>query len=114
MNNNIINENTITSLEILSQLALSPEEQKQAMADLEDMVEFVHKMQEVDTAGEEPLSHIFPVCNVFREDKEIAEQDSERNLQSDIQAELQSNLQSILLANAPARQGDFFEVPRTI
>jgi len=98
MGDSLINENTITSLEILSQLALSPEEQKQAMTDLEDMVEFVHKMQEVDTNGEEPLSHIFPMCNVFREDDKVSEADTEGRM----------------LANAPARRGDFFEVPRTI
>lgn len=98
MREKLIDENTIASLEILSQLALSPEEQKQAMADLEDMVEFVRKMQEVDTTGEEPLSHIFPMCNVFREDDEVTEADIEGRM----------------LANAPAPRGDYFEVPRTI
>ena len=98
MSEKLINQDTISSLEILSQLALSPEEQKQAMADLEDMVEFVHKMQEVDTTGEEPLSHIVPMCNVFREDDEVTEPDTEGRM----------------LANAPVRRGEFFEVPRTI
>lgn len=98
MKNNLINQDTISSLEILSQLALSPEEREQAMADLEDMVEFVHKMQAVDTTGEEPMSHIFPICNVFREDDEVAEPDTEGRM----------------LENAPARRGDFYQVPRTI
>jgi len=98
MKEKLINEDTITSLEILSQLALSPEEQKQAMMDLEDMVAFVHKMQEVDTTAEEPMSHIFPISNVFREDDEVAEPDTE----------------CWMLENAPVRRGDFYEVPRTI
>lgn len=97
LESNIINEGTITSLEILSQLALSAEERKQAMADLEDMVDFIRRMQEADTTAEEPLSHIFPTYNVFREDDEVTEPGWGNMLES-----------------APERQGDFYQVPRTI
>lgn len=102
MGEKFINIDTITSLELLSQLALSSEEQKHAMADLENMVAFVHKMQEVDTNGEDPRAHIFSMWNVFREDNETTEPASE------------NSMQSRMLANAPARKGDFYEVPRTI
>lgn len=30
--------------------------------------DYIDKLNELDTAGVEPMSHIFPVYNVFRED----------------------------------------------
>ena len=53
--------------------------------------------RELDTSGVEPLSHVFPVHNVFRED-EVNEHDGRENT----------------LANAPERNGDSFVVPKTI
>ena len=32
------------------------------------MLDYVDKLNELDTTGVEPMSHVFPVHNVFRED----------------------------------------------
>ena len=32
------------------------------------MLDYIDKLNELDTAGVEPMSHVFPVHNVFRED----------------------------------------------
>ena len=58
----------IRQLEALSELKLSPREKEQAGKDMGEMLAYVDKLQELDTSGTEPMSHVFPVHNVFRED----------------------------------------------
>ena len=33
-----------------------------------EMLDYIDKLNELDTTGVEPMSHVFPVNNVFRED----------------------------------------------
>ena len=47
---------------------LSEEEKENAKKDMEEMLDYIDKLNELDTSGVEPMSHIFPVYNVFRED----------------------------------------------
>ena len=54
------------------------------------------KLNELDTSGVEPMSHVFSVQNVFREDV-VTNQDDRENI----------------LANAPSEQDGAFTVPRT-
>ena len=52
----------------LSRLSL-PEEEKRAMtAQLERIVDYMDVLNQLDTADIEPMSHVFPVKNVLRED----------------------------------------------
>ena len=53
----------------LSRLRL-PEEEKAKMAgDLEGILAYMDTLNTLDTSGVEPLSHVFPVKNVLREDE---------------------------------------------
>jgi aspartyl-tRNA(Asn)/glutamyl-tRNA(Gln) amidotransferase subunit C len=54
-------------------------------------------LNEVDTDGVEPMSHVFSLKNVFRED-EVR----------------QSTPMEELLKNAPRRSADSFVVPKTV
>ena len=65
---NVISDETMEYVGILAKLELSKEEQKAARKDMERMLDYIDKLNELDTAGVEPMSHIFPVYNVFRED----------------------------------------------
>ena len=65
---NIISDETIEYVGILAKLELSGEEKEQAKRDIGRMLDYVDKLNELDTSGVEPLSHVFPVNNVFRED----------------------------------------------
>ncbi len=81
----------------LSRLSL-PEEEKAAMtAQLERIVGYMDVLAGLDTAGVEPMSHVFPVKNVFREDEPVPSQDRAQ-----------------LLANAPVPDGEAFLVPRAV
>ena len=94
---NIISDETIEYVGILAKLELSDAEKEAAKADMEKMLDYIDTLNELDTTGIEPMSHVFPVNNVFREDV-VTNGDNHEDT----------------LANAPQRKEDSFEVPRTI
>ena len=65
---NHIDDASIEYVGILAKLELSGEEIVQAKKDMESMLDYVDKLNELDTSSVEPMSHVFPVKNVFRED----------------------------------------------
>ena len=93
---NKISDETIEYVGILAKLELSAEEKEAAKADMEKMLDYIDTLNELDTTGVEPMSHVFPVQNVFRED-----------------VVTNGDLKEDTLANAPERNGDSFEVPMT-
>lgn len=94
---NIISDETIEYVGILAKLELSEEEKEQARGDIGRMLDYIDKLNELDTSGVEPMSHVFPVSNVFREDVVINGDEREKTL-----------------ANAPARKDGSFKVPKTV
>ena len=93
---NIISDETIEYVGILSKLELSEEEKEQAKKDMGSMLDYIDKLNELDTTGIEPMSHVFPVQNVFREDVVTNCEESEKTLK-----------------NAPGEKDNMFMVPRT-
>ncbi|MGN0366344.1 MAG: Asp-tRNA(Asn)/Glu-tRNA(Gln) amidotransferase subunit GatC [Suilimivivens sp.] len=93
---NIISDETIDYVGILAKLELSDEEKEQAKKDMGSMLDYIDKLGELDTEGVEPMSHVFPVKNVFREDIVT---------NGDIREEI--------LKNAPGEKDGMFVVPRT-
>ena len=91
-----ITDETIEYVGILGKLELSDEEKEQAKKDLNDMLDYVGKLNELDTDGVEPMSHTFPVSNVMREDV-VTNGDDKENM----------------LKNAPERNDDAYIVPET-
>ena len=65
---NIISDETIEYVGILAKLELSDEEKEQAKKDMANMLDYIDTLNELDTSGVAPMSHVFPVNNVFRED----------------------------------------------
>ena len=63
-------------LEILSQISLTEEEKQETAGELKKILAYMEKLEELDTDGVEPMSHVFPVQNVFRED--IVEREDKR------------------------------------
>lgn len=93
---NVISDETIEYVGILAKLELSGEEKEQAKKDMGKMLDYIDKLAELDTEGVEPMSHVFPVQNVFRED-EVTNSDTREKL----------------LSNAPEQKDGMFVVPRT-
>ena len=94
---NIISDETIEYVGILAKLELSDEEKEQAKKDIGRMLDYVDKLNELDTSDVEPMSHVFPVHNVFREDV-VTNGDGSVDT----------------LANAPVKKDGGFKVPKTI
>ena len=65
---NVITDETIEYVGILAKLDLTEEEKEAAKKDMGSMLDYIDKLNELDTEGVEPMSHVFPVYNVFRED----------------------------------------------
>ena len=64
---------------------------------MEEMLNYIDKLNELDTTGVEPMSHVFPVQNVFREDVVVNGDDREN-----------------ILKNAPEEKDGSFVVPKTV
>jgi len=94
---NIITDETIEYVGILAKLELSAEEKEQAKKDMANMLDYIDTLSELDTEGVEPMSHVFPVNNVFREDI-VTNADDRDNI----------------ILNAPKVKDGSFMVPKTV
>ena len=81
----------------LARLILTEEELEKMTDQLDNILSYVDKLNELDTALVSPTSHVFPVCNAFRDD--IVKESLPRNE---------------ALMNAPKQNGEMFQVPRII
>ena len=63
---------------------------------METMLDYIDQLNELDTTGVEPMSHVFPVYNVFREDV-VTNGDDRENM----------------LKNAPEQKDGAYKVPKT-
>jgi len=63
-----ISDETIEYVGILAKLELSEADKEQAKQDMGNMLDYIDQLNELNTEGVEPMSHVFPVNNVFRED----------------------------------------------
>lgn len=92
-----ITEALVENILELSRLSL-PEEEKPVMAaQLGRIVEYMDVLGRLDTTGIEPMSHVFPVRNVLRED--VVEPSFDR---------------TALLDNAPAADEEAFLTPKSV
>ena len=64
-----INDKLVSYVAELAHLKLDDDQRAQAAADLARMIGYVDQLSELDNDGVEPMSHAFPVVNVFREDE---------------------------------------------
>ena len=93
---NVIDDATIEYVGILAKLELNGEEKEAAKKDMSSMLDYIDKLGELDTTGIEPMSHVFPVQNVFRED-----------------VVTNGDLSAQTLQNAPEEKDNMFVVPKT-
>lgn len=93
---NVISDETIDYVGILAKLELNDEEKEQAKKDMASMLDYIDKLGELDTTSVEPMSHVFAVNNVFREDV-VTNGDGSADT----------------LANAPEEKNNMLGVPKT-
>ena len=93
----IIDDTVMENVEILAKLALTEEERKKAKEKMQEMLDYVDKLNELDTDGIEPLSHTFSMGNVFRED--VVTNGDDRDA---------------MLDNVPKCKDGQYQVPKTV
>ena len=76
---------------------MTPEEQASLTEDLDHILGYMEKLNQLDTAGVEPFSHVVNIENTLRDDRVTNQPNADA-----------------LLANAPARDANFFKVPKII
>lgn len=64
-----VDEKTLEKAEILSKLNIAPSERERTMSEMEKLLAYVERLNEVDTEGVLPLSHGEPGESSLREDK---------------------------------------------
>lgn len=93
----IITEETIEYVEILAKLSLAEEEKKQVKEDMQKMLNYIDKLNELDTSDVQPMSHVLSIQNIFREDTVTNKENREA-----------------MLANAPQQKDGQYQVPKTV
>ena len=92
-----IDKSTLEKVAHLSRLNIKPEEETKLLQDMSDILSWVEKLNELDTEGVTPLTHMTQEVNVFRPDV------TENNI-SQVNA----------LKNAPAKDDQYFKVPKVL
>ena len=92
-----ITRDVIEHVAHLGRLELDPDEVERYTAQLDSILEYMDKLNSLDTSGIEPMTHAIPNVNVFRED-----------------AITESFSVEASVGNAPERKGSFFKVPPII
>ena len=92
-----VNYEMVDKLAHLARLQFNDIEKASIKSDLQRMIQFVEKLNELDTSGVEPLLHMSDSVNVLRED------------------EVKGSIERAEgLKNAPVQDGVFFKVPKVI
>ena len=92
-----ITNELIEKLATLSKLEFEGEQKEKVKNDLQKMLNFVDKLQEINTTGVEPLIFMTDESNKLREDIAI-----------------ETISQKEALENAPIKDSDYFRVPKVL
>ena len=92
-----VDDELINNLAKLARLEFNKEDKEEIKQDLEKMISFIDKLNELDTTGVEPLLHMSTSVNVLRED--------------DVNGSISTE---DALKNAPHHDEHFFKVPKVI
>ena len=92
-----ITTDEVQKVAVLARLEFKEEEIQQFTAQLSRVLDYIEKLDELDTTEIPPTSHIVPLRNIVT--KDIAKPSYARNL---------------VLATAPATTEGYFEVPKAI
>ncbi len=81
----------------LARLDFSEEKEAQMAEEMSQILDYVEKLDELDTSGVPPMSHVLDVTNVYRDDEIESRIDQEQALEP-----------------APDTDGTYFQVPQVI
>ncbi len=92
-----VDKNTLEGLAHLSRLEIKEEKQEQMVSNLNQVIEWVGKLDELDTKDVKPLTHMSEEIDVYRQDE--------------VKVTLTHNQ---ALVNAPKKDSNYFRVPKVV
>jgi aspartyl-tRNA(Asn)/glutamyl-tRNA(Gln) amidotransferase subunit C len=92
-----LDEATVARIARLARIAVPPEELAPLAGELSHILEWIEQLNELDTEGVPPMTSVVPTRLAWRADRV-----TDGGRAEDI------------LANAPARQDDYFVVPKVV
>lgn len=92
-----VTRETIEHVAGLARLNISEAEKDRLTLEMEKIISYVDKLNELDTSGVKPMEHVIPLKNVLREDN------VEKSYDKDI-----------ILSNAPSSEDGCFKVPKVV
>jgi aspartyl-tRNA(Asn)/glutamyl-tRNA(Gln) amidotransferase subunit C len=92
-----VDKQTLQKIAHLARLEITPESEDKMLVDLNNMVNWVEKLQELDTEGVAPLQSMSMEVNNLREDEPKPHLSHERAMK-----------------NAPKKDSDYFRVPKVL
>ncbi len=108
-----VTEKDVSYVADLANLELTPDERARMLRDLNSILEYVDRLNELDTNGVEPMAQVSDLYGV-----DVSRQGSERfayAAREDVKEGLRPSLpHEEAIANAPDTDGTFFEVPKVI
>jgi aspartyl-tRNA(Asn)/glutamyl-tRNA(Gln) amidotransferase subunit C len=92
-----IDKDTVDRLAHLARLEFAPEEKQALVGNMNRMLKFVEKLNELDTSQVEPLIYLCDEVNALR---------------ADVVKETITQKEALL--NAPQKDSDYFKVPKVV
>lgn len=92
-----ITDEIIDYVSSLARLDLNSEEKTKIKGEIEKIIDYMDVLNTLDTTDVEPISHVLPTTNVFREDVALPSVDRDE-----------------ILSNAPEVDDGAFRVPKTV
>ena len=92
-----INKDTVRKIAHLARLEFNEKEEEEMLKEMNKILDWMDKLNEIDTSAVEPLTHMSAELNILREDKVGTHLDHKK-----------------ALFNAPKKDSDYFRVPKVI
>ena len=92
-----ITDEIIDYVSSLARLDLNSEEKTKIKGEIEKIIDYMDVLNTLDTSDVEPMSHVLPTTNVFREDVALPSSDRDE-----------------ILKTAPEVDDGAFRVPKTV
>jgi aspartyl-tRNA(Asn)/glutamyl-tRNA(Gln) amidotransferase subunit C len=92
-----VDSTTVRRIARLARIKVAEDEIEHLKDELSAMLAFVEQLSEVDVAGVEPMTSVTPTI-----------------MRQRVDAVTDGGIAEAILRNAPARQGDFFVVPKVV
>ena len=92
-----VTKKDLENVAVLSRLAIPADKEEQYTNQLNDVLTYMENLNSINTDDVQPIAHVLPISNVFRED--VVKESLDRDL---------------ALSNAPLKDDGYFKVPKIL